>query len=104
MQTNQPVAGKDVYDTVTIFLHWLITVLVLLMFVLAIWPGVVKGATALHKSIGLLILVLVPIRIGWRLIFGRRTNILDGEPLIVRLGAKGAHIMLYLLLLITPML
>jgi cytochrome b561 len=104
MRAHQTAADGDVYDAVTIFLHWLIAVLVLLMFVLAIWPGVVKGAIALHKSIGLSLLVLVPIRIVWRLFFGRRTHTLDGLPLLLRLGGKGAHIALYGLLLITPML
>jgi len=104
MAANQPAATHDVYDAVTIFLHWLIGVLVLLLFVLAIWPGVVKGATTLHKSFGLLLLVLVPMRIVWRLAFGRRTDTLRNEPWIIRLGAKGAHLALYALLLITPVL
>jgi cytochrome b561 len=97
--------GKnDVYDATSIFLHWLTVILVLLMFVLVIFPGVVKGAISLHKSIGLLLLVIVPLRILWRLVFGRRCDAAANEPLLLRLGAKGAHLALYALLIITPLL
>ncbi len=104
MPTNQSDSGNGVHDRVTIFLHWLIAVLVLSQFILAIWPGVLKGAISLHKSLGLLLLVIVPIQIIWQLTFGQKSNAMAGEPLLLRLGAKGAHIALYVLLLATPML
>jgi cytochrome b561 len=104
LQIRRSANGTDAYDAVTIILHWLITILVLLMFVLAIWPSVLKGATVLHKWLGILLLVLVPLRIVWRLTLGRSSDATANEPWFIRLGAKGAHIALYALLLITPIL
>ena len=104
MQTRRPGGGDDAYDSVTILLHWLTAGIVLAMFALAIWPEVLKGATSLHKSLGLILLVIVPLRILWRLTFGRGSDAAVNEPLILRLGAKGAHIALYVLLLTTPIL
>jgi superoxide oxidase len=104
VQTRHPGGGDDAYDSVTILLHWLTAGIVLAMFALAIWPGVLKGATSLHKSLGLILLVIVPLRILWRLTFGRGSDAAVNEPLILRLGAKGAHIALYVLLLTTPIL
>jgi len=104
LQIRRSASGSGGYDAVTIFLHWLITILVLLMFVLAIWPGVLKGATVLHKWVGMLLPVLVVLRIIWRLTFGRGSDATADEPWFIRIGAKAAHIALYALLLITPML
>jgi cytochrome b561 len=104
LATNAPSARDDIYDPVTIFLHWATMVLVLAMFLLVLCPGIIKGSVALHKSIGLTILVLVPIRIVWRLLFGRKTHTTAAEPLLLRLGAQGAHVAIYALLIITPIL
>lgn len=104
MQIRRSADGNDVYDAVTIFLHWLTVVLVLLLFVLGIWPSVLKGSTALHKWLGMSLLAIVPIRIIWRLKFGRSSDAAAHEPWFIRFGAKSAHITLYLLLFITPVL
>jgi cytochrome b561 len=64
----------------------------------------VKGAIVLHKTLGLMMLAIVVLRIVWRLFLGRRTKTSSAEPLLLRLGAKGAHLALYALLIITPML
>ncbi|WP_374447464.1 cytochrome b [Stella sp.] len=99
--TNDPL---DRHDTVTIALHWITVGLVAAMFLLALVPGVVKGSIALHKNIGLLLLVVVPLRLVWRLTLGRRLAGPADVPKLLRLGAKGAHVALYALLLGTAAL
>jgi cytochrome b561 len=97
-------ARELTYDGVTIAFHWVIAFLVLFQFMLALWPGLLKGSVVLHRNVGLLILFLVVLRIVWRLTFGRGSIAGAGEPLLLRLAAKGAHLALYALLIVTPLL
>jgi hypothetical protein len=62
--------GRDRYDPLSQALHWATAVLVLASFALALWPELVKGSAALHKSLGLALLFVVPLRLGWRLTAG----------------------------------
>lgn len=104
MQTKPATLDGDVYDSTTIAFHWITAILVLLMFVLALVPGSMKGAILLHKNLGLVILALVVVRILWRLFLGRRTRTSAAEPFLLRLGAKAAHMAVYALLIIVPLL
>ena len=63
-----------------------------------------KGSIVLHKWLGMSLLAIVPLRMIWRLKFGSRSDAAANEPWFIRFGAKAAHITLYLLLLITPIL
>lgn len=104
MATISESSNDDVYDGVTIGFHWLTATLVIAMFVLVLVPGIVKGSVELHKAIGMILAVVVVARIVWRLSKGRRTSTSAGEPLLVRLAAKGAHLALYGLLIVLPVL
>jgi cytochrome b561 len=75
-----------------------------LIFALTLFPGFVKGSIALHKTLGLTLLVIIPLRAAWRLFKGNRPQASAAEPFLLRLGAKGAHLALYALLLATPLL
>ncbi len=88
-------------------LHWLMAVLVLLLFVLGwmatSWP---LSPTKLklffwHKSLGITVLGLALLRILWRLTHGRPTLPL-GMPLWERYTAEASHLLLYGLLLAMP--
>ena len=92
------------YDRTSIVFHWLTFFLVLAMFLLALVPGVVKGSIELHKTIGLSILIVVVLRIAWRLARGARPRNAEGVPLLLHAGAKVGHIALYALLIATPVL
>lgn len=94
----------DRYDTGTILFHWLTVALVTAMFLLALFPGVVKGSIALHKNIGLLLIIIVPLRLVWRLTRGSRVAGPPDVPKLLQLGAKAAHGALYALLLATAAL
>ena len=91
------------YSGVSIVLHWLTAFLVIAIFALALAPGLVKGSIALHNTLGVLLLVLVPLRAAWRALEGGTINHAD-EPRFMRLLAKSVHGALYLLLVTVPVL
>lgn len=95
------------YGAISLFLHWLMAILILLMFGLA-W---VRDFAAndlrmpileLHKNIGILILSLFVVRLIWRLI-----NIIPALPShysrFIHVGAKLGHFSLYTLLCLLPL-
>lgn len=94
----------DAYDPVTILFHWVMAALVLLMFCLALVPGVVKGSIDLHKSLGVLVFILVIARLLWRLTLAKVPAHDPPEPLLLRIAAKAAHGALYALLLVAPVM
>ncbi len=62
------------FDTLTIVLHWVMALVIfglfglgLYMVDLSYYDAWYKGSTALHKSVGLLLFMLLIIRIVWRL-------------------------------------
>ena len=89
-------------------LHWLVAVLVLYQLGLGFYMVNLTGSvmrrfelTQLHKSIGVVVLVLAVVRVGWRL--ANRTPALPGRmsPLERRL-ARTSHALLYALLVALP--
>ena len=98
----------DRYSSIAIILHWTVALLILVQFSLG-WYMVdlPKGTErsdlfALHKSIGLSILLLASVRLVWRL-----THNLPPLPTTMprwqRELALHTHIMLYLLLFLQPL-
>ncbi|QCG88379.1 cytochrome b [Azospirillum sp. TSH100] len=104
MPSNAHSTTDQSYDPVSIAFHWITVILVLAIFVLALFPGLVKGSIALHKSLGLTVLALVPLRLVWRFTAGRQPRHNGNDPAFLRLAATGAHAALYLLLVVTPLL
>ena len=100
-------ATRSTYSTVAITLHWLIAILMLTNIGLAWYFGTLKGPEAvapvqLHKSIGITVLLLTLIRIGWRLV-----NAPPPLPETMRpwekLAARANHAVFYLLMLAMPL-
>ncbi|MBS0217980.1 MAG: cytochrome b [Proteobacteria bacterium] len=95
------------WGSVSKTLHWLIVALIIVMGYLGltmvdlpISPH--KIATyALHKSIGLTLLVLVVLRLLWRLYAGAPAEV-PGTPRWQHVAATSMHWALYVLLLATP--
>ncbi|EDP64267.1 cytochrome like B561 [alpha proteobacterium BAL199] len=105
MLSTKPAPRQAVpYDTASITFHWLTVALVLALFTLATFPGIVKGSIALHKALGFTVFALVVLRIVWRLTLGRKRQPDPSEPMLLHLGAKAAHVALYALLLSAPVL
>ncbi len=61
---HQPAAS---YDGLSKAFHWTTLGLVVAVFALAMIPGMFEGSTALHKSLGMVLLAVMVARLCWRL-------------------------------------
>ncbi|MDE1464359.1 cytochrome b [Spartinivicinus poritis] len=94
------------YGLVSILLHWLTALTIIGLFALGLYmveldyydPWYKQGPD-LHKSIGLLLLVVLIFRTGWRL-FTNSPKPLESHKIWERTLAHLTHIMLYLLILL----
>lgn len=98
--------GETQYGWVTIALHWLMAPAIIGLFLLGWWMRSLtyydswyREGPALHKSIGLLLLLLLLVRIGWKLA-NRNPADEPGTPRWQVLAAHATHGTLYLLLLV----
>jgi cytochrome b561 len=95
------------YGAVAKFLHWAILILIVAQFVIIesadeLADGPEKLATiARHKSLGMLVLLLVLARIAWRLA-NRPYPLPVPMPRAQRIAAAAGHGLLYLLVLAQP--
>lgn len=91
------------YSGGAILLHWLIAALLLANVVIAFTMEDARGLMPLHKSIGITVLLLTLVRIGWRL-----THAAPPLPAALasweRITARVTHAAFYLLLLVMPLL
>jgi cytochrome b561 len=102
-----PVGGRSTYSSVAIVMHWLIAALMLTNIGLAWYFGTLKGPAevaplALHKSIGITVLLLTLLRIGWR-IGNRPPPLPDHMATWERWAARATHYIFYLLMLGMPL-
>ena len=95
-------SGSTPYDPMSKALHWATALLVLASFALAIWPGLVQGSAALHRSLGLALLFILPLRLAWRFARGRGGALATDAP--GALAARAVHGALYLAMLVLPLL
>jgi cytochrome b561 len=99
---------RDEWGSVSKLLHWVVVALVLAMAWLGLTMGDLpngpdKAATyALHKSIGLTLLAVVVLRLGWRLLAGAPAPV-AGTPQWQARIASLTHWALYALLLAIPL-
>jgi cytochrome b561 len=91
--------------------HWATAALVLATFALAMWPELMKGSAALHRSLGLAVLFLVPLRLAWRSTAGTGGGGGGGAgaeasrtAALAAAAATAMHGLLYAALLAVPML
>ena len=99
---------REEWGTVSKILHWVVVLLILVMA----WIGLRMGdmpngpdkisTYAMHKSIGITILMLVLLRIGWRLYAGAPDGV-PGTPRWQERIASVTHLALYALLLAMPL-
>ena len=100
--------SDDRWGAVSQGFHWLIVILIVVMAYLGLTmvelpntPHKIAVYT-LHKSIGISILALVVLRLGWRLYAGRPRE-LTGIPTWESRIASATHIALYVLLFAMPL-
>jgi cytochrome b561 len=98
---------RNRYSTVSLLMHWGIALAVLLQVLLITahenTDGPISGQfVMLHKSLGLTILILTLVRIGWRL--AHPAIALPSQmPRWQRLAARISHVLFYLALIVIPM-
>ena len=98
---------RNRYSTVSLALHWLIAALVVAQIVL-IWAHdatdgqISREFVNVHKSVGLSILVLTLVRLGWR-IANPAIPLPVETPRWQKLAARGTHVLFYLLLIAMPL-
>ena len=103
-----PLPPRSDWHPLTKLLHWLIALLIVSMAVIGLSMGSMANGPdkiaiyALHKSLGITLLALVLVRIGWRLRSGSPAP-LPGIPRLQHLLAQLIHGLLYLLLLALPL-
>jgi len=95
------------YSAVAIGFHWLIAALILTNIGLAWYFGTLKGPQevaplALHKSIGITVLLLTLLRIGWRFT-SKPPPLPDTLRPWERWAAKATHVVFYLFMLAMPL-
>jgi cytochrome b561 len=97
------------YGAVAQLFHWVIVVLIITQFVLALRfqslssPVAKIGVLATHKSVGITILALAVLRLTWRL-FNPIPPLPSGMPRWQEFAAHVSHFLLYALLFIQPVL
>lgn len=95
------------YDPVTQSLHWLVAIAIVATYALALWrEALPKGdfRTAilnLHMSLGLAVVGLTVLRIGWRSVMPAPAPVPSSR--MAMLAARGAHLALYAAMLAIPL-
>jgi cytochrome b561 len=103
------VAGRPAYSLTARTLHWITAALVLVMLPLGVvianrWGGEWKDwLYNLHRSIGTVVMVVILLRLGYRLTH-QPLPLPDDIPAVQRRWAPKAHWTLYALLVIQPFL
>lgn len=95
------------YSRTAMALHWATAALVVSTIPLGLYgasseSAAAQSATNAHKSIGILILALTLVRVGWRLTHRAPALPADMKP-VLRWVAKATHVLFYVLLLVLPL-
>jgi cytochrome b561 len=101
-------ASEQRFSTTAIVLHWLVAVLVIANFAWGWWmqeipktpPGVRADAFNLHKSLGLTLVLLMAVRLWWRI--AHPGPPLPAMPLWQARAARWTHALLYVALIAMP--
>lgn len=107
MATSTSQDGRSGYSSVAIALHWLIALMIVGNVAGALIAENVDRATAgaimsTHKSIGLTVLVLSLVRLGWRLAHGF-PPLPPSTPAWDRFFARFTHVAFYVLMIAVPL-
>ncbi len=104
-----PPSDPQRYTRTAVLLHWLIAAMVSVQFCWGWWMQTIPkqpvgprvDAFNLHKSVGLTLLALMLVRLGWRL--AHRPPPLPPMPAWQALAARATHGALYVALLVQPL-
>lgn len=98
---------RNRYSAVSLILHWVIALAVIAQVLLVMAHDATEGQASrdfmnLHKSVGLTILVLTLVRIGWRLA-NPAIPLPDHMPRWQKIFARVTHVGFYVMLLAMPL-
>lgn len=98
---------RNRYSVISLTLHWLLAALILVQVLLITAHEATEGPLSRdmvgwHKSVGLTILVLTLVRIGWRLA-NPAIALPRHMPKWEQWAARGVHILFYVVLIAMPM-
>ena len=96
------------YDRFSVLLHWAMALLILLQIAIGLWmvdlPKDDNGIRAnwfnVHKSIGIVLLLLICLRVAW---LPWRSRVVPATAGLMHLAARASHAMLYLLMVVAPL-
>lgn len=100
--------STDRWGGISQLLHWTIAILIVLIGIVGLVMGELPRSPkyfwvyTAHKSLGLTVLALVLVRIGWRLYAGAPRPV-PGTPRLQALLASATHGAIYLLILALPL-
>ncbi|MFT7432567.1 MAG: cytochrome b561 [Alphaproteobacteria bacterium] len=96
--------SNNTWGAIAMFFHWLTALAIISLFALGFWMVDLtyysewyKTAPFIHKSIGILLLILTLLRVLWRL-KEKVPQPLEGQTLIERKTAHIVHVLLYILI------
>lgn len=90
------------YSGVSIFLHWLVVVLVVAQVLIGLGMDSDRSLFPLHLSVGVTIFAVMLVRLAWRLA-NPWPPLPSAMPGWERLFARGTHVAFYVLLLVVPL-
>ena len=105
---HDPIRQDDSWTLVAKLLHWLMAALILAQLALGKYAESIAlspqklNLMVWHKSIGIVLLLLVLIRLTWAVVNPRPSPV-DGIGVIMRKASKYSHFVLYLLMLSIPL-
>jgi cytochrome b561 len=92
------------YGIVSIVMHWVMTLLIIGLFILGLYMTGLdyyhpwyKTAPDIHRSLGIIMLLLLVFRLVWRMVNPKPVPV-DNDPEILHKVAEWVHTLLYLLL------
>ncbi len=94
--------SQRTYGAVAVTLHWLIAIAIIYMVFLGKTMEDDFAAIQLHKSLGITILALSVLRLGWRLI-NPQPALPEGMSGLERFGARATHWLFYFLMIAIPL-
>jgi cytochrome b561 len=96
------------YDRLTVLLHWAMALLILLQIALGLWmielpkddSGTRAGWFNMHKSVGMVLLLLIGLRAAW---LPWRPRVTPATAGFSHWAARGSHALMYLLMVMAPL-
>lgn len=97
---------KERYGIISILLHWIMAIMIILLIIMGIYMVSISISPLKlklfrwHKEMGMLILMLATVRIGWR--FFNTTPSLKFLPVLEQIAARGVHWVFYFFMFLLP--